>query len=170
MATYVITLIGDDRVGIVEALADAIRRHGGNWERSELAELGGKFAGIVMFSVAGADADSLITALREAAGGLDIAVHETAGAAADAGDSDVRFSLELVGNDRPGIVSEITAVLRSHGISIDRMDTAVTDAPMAGGHLFQARADLRGPSLALAAAQAQLEALAAELMVDLSLT
>ena len=45
MATLVLTVIGDDRAGLVNALAEAVTAHGGNWERSQLAELAGKFAG-----------------------------------------------------------------------------------------------------------------------------
>ena len=48
MATLVLTVIGDDRAGLVNALADVVTAHGGNWERSQLAELAGKFAGIVL--------------------------------------------------------------------------------------------------------------------------
>ena len=31
MATLVLTVIGDDRAGLVNALADAVSAHGGNW-------------------------------------------------------------------------------------------------------------------------------------------
>ena len=48
MATLVLTLIGDDRAGLVNAVAEVVARHGGNWERSQMAELAGKFAGIVL--------------------------------------------------------------------------------------------------------------------------
>ena len=83
--------------------------------------------------------------------------------------AEVRFTLDLVGNDRPGIVSEITATLRGHGVTIDRLETAVSEAPMAGGHLFHAKAELRGPAAETQPLQADLEQLAAELMVEISI-
>ena len=51
MALFVITVFGDDRPGIVSALSGPITRHQGNWERSQLVRLAGKFAGIVEASV-----------------------------------------------------------------------------------------------------------------------
>src|SRR5690606_26345178 len=51
MSTLVLTVIGDDRAGLVNAVAEVVARHGGNWERSQMAELAGKFAGIVLVTV-----------------------------------------------------------------------------------------------------------------------
>ena len=68
MPTLVLTVIGDDRAGLVNALAEAVTAHGGNWERSQLAELAGKFAGIVSVSVPDEKADELAAALRPLAG------------------------------------------------------------------------------------------------------
>ena len=43
----VLTVIGRDRPGLVEAIASQIAKHGGNWEESRMAHLAGKFAGIL---------------------------------------------------------------------------------------------------------------------------
>ena len=43
---YVITFAGADRTGLVETLADLVKVHGGDWQRSELARLDGAFAGV----------------------------------------------------------------------------------------------------------------------------
>ncbi len=41
MATLVLTVIGDDRPGLVDALASRITAHGGNWDRTmDLTENG----------------------------------------------------------------------------------------------------------------------------------
>lgn len=168
MATYVITVIGDDRVGLVESLADGVARTGGNWERSSLAELAGKFAGIVMVTVPDDRAEELADNLRHLDGMLDVRIQRAADDTAAAADS-VTVRLELVGNDRPGIVHEITSALRSHGITIDKLESHVSDAPMYGGQLFECNAVLRGPEAAMPEARADLERLATELMVDLNL-
>ena len=52
MADLVLTVIGPDRAGLVESLSAAVVDNGGNWERSEMARLGGQFAGIVLVSMA----------------------------------------------------------------------------------------------------------------------
>ncbi len=71
MAHLVLTLVGEDRAGLVRAVADAVSARGGNWERSELAELAGAFAGIVLVSVPDEQRDALVTDLR----GLDGLLH-----------------------------------------------------------------------------------------------
>ena len=47
MATFTLTCIGDDRAGLVSDLSAPIRAHGASWHRSQMARLGGKFAGIL---------------------------------------------------------------------------------------------------------------------------
>ena len=76
-----------------------------------------------------------------------------------------------MGADRPGIISEISALLASHRVSIEDLVTEETvDAPMGGGRLFEARAVLVAPESASAdALREALEALADRLMVDVHL-
>src|SRR3954451_18790523 len=170
MATLVLTLIGDDRAGLVNAVAEVVARHGGNWERSQMAELAGKFAGIVLVTIADDSVDPLVTALEPLQGMLDITAQP------GALDLDVlapgarRFALDLVGTDRPGIVREITDVLAAHAVNIDTLDPETRDAPMSGGRLFEATATLDVPSAAdIGALRVALEKLANELMVDITL-
>ena len=47
----VLTVIADDREGIVEQISQTIIEHGGNWMESSMARLAGKFAGILMVEV-----------------------------------------------------------------------------------------------------------------------
>ena len=39
MDTFVLTVLGDDRPGLVDALSGVITDHGANWERSQMARL-----------------------------------------------------------------------------------------------------------------------------------
>jgi glycine cleavage system regulatory protein len=166
MAALVLTAIGDDRAGLVRALADVVTDHGGNWERSQMAELAGKFAGIVLVTVPDGQVDALIAALEPLAGVLDVHAHVGGDEVTDA----QRFTLHLLGNDRPGIVRELSAALSGAGVSIDQLTTLTREAPMAGGILFEADAVLEAPAeLDPASLRATLEALATELMVDIEL-
>jgi glycine cleavage system regulatory protein len=169
MATFVLTVIGDDRPGLVSALSVPISRQGASWERSQMSRLAGKFAGIVLVSVAGERLDALIgdlTALE--AQGLHVALERT----------DVpiqrefqRLHLELLGADHPGIVAEVSASLAACGVSIEELATDVRDAPMAGGTLFEARAVLTAPAAtSTEALGSMLEGLADELMVEIRLS
>ena len=89
MATLVLTAIGDDHAGLVRALSGVIESHGGNWETSRMAHLAGKFAGIVMVTVADDKADELIGDLKPLAdqGLLDITAKLSSRATPTAGTS-----------------------------------------------------------------------------------
>ncbi|MDX2381117.1 MAG: ACT domain-containing protein, partial [Acidimicrobiia bacterium] len=63
MIELVLTIIGRDRAGVVASLADVIRFHEGNWKRSELAEIAGTFAGVVVVEVGDDRVDELLTNL-----------------------------------------------------------------------------------------------------------
>lgn len=167
MARLVLTVVGDDRAGLVQSLADTVSEHGGNWETSELAELSGAFAGIVLVSVPDARLDDLRDALQGLDGLLRITVHEGATDAAPHADRQLTFS--VLGNDRPGIVRDVTGILSRHGLTIDHFSSETREAPMAGGVLFEADVVARVPEgTDVAAAVTDLERLAGEIQVDLS--
>ena len=169
MEPVVITLIGDDRAGLVDAVAGVVAAHGGNWDRSHLAELAGKFAGIVLVQVPTSAVDSLLRDLDaiESQGLLAI----TAERAVTRTESEVasHVTLELIGQDHPGIVHEISRVLAQQGVSIGELETASAPAPQ-GGNLFIANAVLELPTGSdIEALRDALEAVAYDLMVDLDL-
>jgi glycine cleavage system regulatory protein len=171
MATLVLTVIGDDRSGLVSALSGVIADHGGSWERSQMASLSGKFAGIIQVIVPDNHAEHLVADLEPlgAQGLLDVTVERGADEA-PTGPEMARLTLELVGADRPGIVHDISRVLASRQVSIEELHTATREAPMAGGLLFEATATLLAPvGASLTDLQVVLEELANELMVDLSM-
>lgn len=166
MTTLILTLVGSDRPGLVAAVADVVDAHGGNWENSQLAELAGVFAGVVQVSVAEDRASELTTTLQ-GLDGLTVAVHAGTTATESASQP---VSLQILGNDRPGIVREISSVLRTHQLSIDDMTTTTRDAAMAGGRLFEASVTAEVPASAdLDALRADLERLATEIQVDITL-
>jgi glycine cleavage system regulatory protein len=166
--SLVLTLIGDDRPGIVEQLADRILATGANWEESHMARLAGKFAGLLRVSVAADQADALAATLRDLdSGGLSIVVERSGGA----GTSGLRaVRLELIGHDHPGIVRDIARALAEHHVNIEEIETDVTSAPMSGDTLFRARVALGVPGdVTVEQLRGVLEGLAGELMVDLVL-
>jgi len=167
MTTLILTVSGSDRPGLVAAVADVVDAHGGNWESSQLAELTGVFAGVIQISVAPEREIDLQNALRTLDGLLSVSVHT----GADAGGTAERpITLQVLGNDRPGIVREVSAVLHAHQLSIQDMTTETKDAAMAGGRLFEASVAATVPASAdLAALRADLERLTAELQVDITL-
>lgn len=177
MPRLVLTVIGDDRAGLVSALSAVVTDHGGNWEQSQLAELAGKFAGIVVVSVASESEGELTAALHSLDGLLEVTPHPGAEQAPAPGSSvpaagstgHHRLTLDLLGTDRPGIVREVTAVLSQHDLLIETMTTGTREAPMAGGVLFEAQVVVQVPAGAdTAPLRAELEKVAGELFVDIA--
>lgn len=169
LTILVMTVIGADRPGLVQLVAACVADHGGNWLESRMGHLGGQFAGILRVEVPAARADALVRALRElAAKGLQVTVHPESGALPPMPGSTV--TLELVGQDHPGILRQVSAVLAAHGVNVEELASECVSAPMGGGNLFQARATvLVPPSVDMSALRADLERIAADVMVDLKL-
>jgi len=63
-SSFVLTIIGPDKPGLVERLSDTVTEHGGNWLESRMAHLGGQFAGILRVSVPESQANDLRAALE----------------------------------------------------------------------------------------------------------
>jgi glycine cleavage system regulatory protein len=169
MATFILTVLGDDRPGLVSALSAPIKAHGASWERSQMSQLAGKFAGIVVVSVAHQRYDALVAELTALGSqGLQIALERTD---EQAPRDSLRLNLELLGDDRPGIVAEISASLAALDVSIEELTTDVHEAPMSGGMIFEARAVLDAPlTTNVDELRSVLEGLADELMVEIRLS
>jgi len=169
MAKLVLTVVGDDRAGLVQSLADVVTAHGGNWETSELAELAGAFAGIVLVSVPDGLVEELTAALDGLDGMMQVALH--AGTAAPERAAGRRITFTVLGNDRPGIVKDVTSALTRRGLTIDLFSSRTREAPMAGGTLFEASLAARVPDgVDEVGVVEELERLATEIQVDIAFT
>ncbi len=166
--SLILTIVGPDRPGLVNLISDRVTAFGGNWLESRMANLAGQFAGIVHLHVPAANAEALIGAFRELeAQGLQIVVTRGRDSAAATGR---RMKLELVGQDRPGIVRDISHELASRGVSIEELETDFVSGSMSGESLVRASAQLRVPAqVGTAQLRQALESLANDLMVDLTL-
>lgn len=167
--SLVLTILGQDRPGLVDSIAQTVAEHGGNWVESRMAHLAGQFAGILRVEVDADQADALQTALGSLAeGGIESTVHADAATPADSDKAAVQLS--LVGQDRPGIVREISRVLATHGVNVEELNTECISAAHTGQTLFQAEAQLRLPEcVSTESLRAALEAVAGDMMVDISL-
>jgi len=167
--SIVLTVVADDQPGIVEDLSDALATHGGNWTESSMMTLAGKFAGILLAEVPEERAESFLLVLDSLeAGGMQIVAQRTDRPARPAGAKE--YTLELIGQDHPGIVHEITGVLARLGINVEELETSVQSASMSGESLFIAHARILVPEdVPLARLRSEMEDLANELMVDIDL-
>ena len=133
-----------------------------------MAELAGKFAGIVVVTVPAECARDSTCALRALDGLLEVSAYPGTDAAADQR-SWPQLTLDLIGNDHPGIVHEVSAVLSRHRLSIEAITTDARDA--ADGRRDDLRGSRRRPPPAVVRPcrrACRPRELATELMVDIS--
>jgi len=168
MTDLVLTLIGPDRPGLVESVAERVTAHGGNWLESRMARLAGQFAGILRAEVPADALEPLKGALQALEGqGLRVMV---GGPETAAPGETTAMELQAVGQDHPGIVRDIARVLARHAVNIEELATDRLSAPMAGGLLFRAQARLHVPAgVDARRLREDLERIANDLMVDLTL-
>lgn len=166
--SVILSVIGPDRPGLIDRLSSVIVSAGGNWEDSRMLRLAGQFAGMVQVVVAEEALPSLEAGLSGLEGdGLRARLHRTGFSAGDSGA--VRaFDLEVVGQDRQGIVSAISGALARLGVNVVELATDCGDAPWSGGRIFKTHARLHCPEpVGAAALREAVEAIAHDLMVEL---
>jgi glycine cleavage system regulatory protein len=166
--SIVLTIMADDKPGIIQTVSSTLRKHGGSWTQSSMSSLAGQFAGILLASV---PTENSVACQQELSGlesqGLRVIAH--IGKSVMTTEETKTYVLDLVGNDRQGIVSDIAAVLTSHNVNVREFESVVEAASMGGGELFRASAELLVPvSTDIDALESELEALANDLMVDIS--
>lgn len=167
MNTYlVLTVIADDKPGLVETLAEVIADHKGNWLESSMSQLAGKFAGILRVSVSASDTQTLIDALSSLPAELKLVVEQAE--TEELVDAPTTVDLNLVGNDRPGIIREISHALAMLSVNVKQLSSHCEPAPMSGDVLFRTQAVLQVPAgISLESLQGELEQLADDLIVEL---
>ena len=63
MPSVILSVIGSDRPGLTEALADAVLSAGGNWLEGHLSQLGGLYVGSVLVALDAGRIDALRAAV-----------------------------------------------------------------------------------------------------------
>ena len=168
MIPLVLTFVGDDRPGLVNAISDRIAACEATWLESRSAQLAGKFAGILLVNVPDAKLAELKSSLlRLETAGLRVTIEP--GAAAPAEKPSRLIRLDILGNERPGIVRDVTRTLTDLGVNIEEFSSGLEGEPFTGVEMFRASARLRAPDgLSLDDLRKALERLASEIMVDLA--
>jgi len=161
----ILSVAGSDRPGLTQALADAVLAAGGNWLESHLSRLGGTYVGSVLVELDPERLPVLESHIHAVdASGLRVAI-------VPAGDEPEPQGkplwIELVGQDRPGIVREVTGVLTALGVNIEDFSTGTENSPWSGELLFRMNAlVIVPPGTTAEDVQSALEAISGEIMVD----
>ncbi len=165
-----LTVVGADRIGIVEELSSELLERECNIEESRMALLGGDFAAILLLSGAPSGVGRLVSEAESIGKKLNLTISvrmtETARASGDA----LPYILESSSLDTHGIVRAVSGVLRRYGINIDDMETETVPAPWTGAPMFNMRARLSVPrSVSVSKLRGELSALENEHNLDLRL-
>ncbi len=142
--TLVITILGEDKPGLVESISTVLNESEGNWTDSRMVHLAGKFAGLLQITLAEEKAEefkSKLDALQSDQ--LNIAI-ETA--SNNYQEPDRTIKVELLGQDRPGIIRDITRELAKLHVNIEELDSEIRQASMSGETLFYANLKLGLPN------------------------
>lgn len=165
--SIVITLVGNDRTGIVESVSRIIADHGGEWVESRMANLSGKFSGLLLARLPDEQVTACMKRLETELADLQCRFQRIGGERRIDGTS---YRIQLLGHDRPGIVHRLTKTLVGCGATVDDMETDVVHASMSGERLFKASFLIRMTGGADPdALKEALEAVSNELMVDIEL-
>ena len=134
MTTLILSVVGSDRPGLTQALASAVLSAGGNWLESHLSQLGGLYVGSVLVELEAGQEEALRAAVSAVdAHGLEVRIAPTIAAPAPTGEL---LQLGVVGQDRPGIVHQVTGVLRDLGANIESFGSRLSIEPHQGAPLF----------------------------------
>jgi len=160
-----VTVVGDDRPGIVADVTGALAGLHGNLEDSTMTLLRGHFA-MVLLVRTGAGAAAVEAALRFlCADGTLVISARALGNPARNEVTGPSYALRVHGADRPGIVATITRVVARHGGNIVDLGTRLVD----GLYVLTAEVQLPAESSAGGLA-AELKGAADELGVEVHLS
>lgn len=141
-----ISVISDDKPGIVDAIAEKIAEVEGSWLESRLSKLAGKFAGVIRVAIDETQADALDSSLASLTErGIWIKSEPIAGSTSRAQDLKIAY-VHLLGPDRPGIVRELSKALLKNQINVANLETSISSMPYSGDPLFEASGELEIPA------------------------
>ncbi|MFL0808814.1 MAG: cellulose-binding protein [Agarilytica sp.] len=165
-----VSVISDDKPGVVEAIAESISKLGGNWLESKLSQLSGKFAGVIRVSIAAESRRELETALFALESqGIWVKCEQLSDS------KETRASqqayVHVLGPDRPGIVRELSKALVQRDINLAELETSLSSMPYSGDPLFEAKGVLQIPEASeLSDLHTSLDEIADNLALDISLS
>lgn len=165
MKPLIFTLVGQDKPGLISNLAKTVYGMGGNWLGSNFSHMAGHFAGFVQIDLPLDKHQTLITLLLQHP---DLKIHLLSGVVEEPNEPQQKVQIEITGNDKTGIVQELTQILNQFNLNIVKFDSCLETAPNWGGSLFKAKALISiAADFDLEKLQESLESIANDLMVDI---
>ena len=166
MKSILISVLGDDKPGLLDSLSEIIVSNDGDWVESNMSTVEAKFAGILRVNVPAKNSKKLIKELTSSKLGLQIACEETVPVKL----SDYKsYNIELIGQNHVGIINQLSHVLTYDlKANVEGIKTEIIDASMSGEQLFKAQINLHLPtSIDERLIKDKLELIADEMMVEI---
>jgi glycine cleavage system regulatory protein len=166
MKPIIFTLVGSDKPGLISDLAKTVYDMGGNWLGSNFSHMAGHFAGFVQIDLPLEKHQALIERLSQHP---DLKIHLLPGITAHPAEQQC-VQIDIMGNDKTGIVQELTHILSQFNLNIVKFDSYLETAPNWGGELFKAKATITvATDFDLETLRDKLESVANDLMVDIEI-
>jgi glycine cleavage system regulatory protein len=166
MKPLIFTLVGPDKPGLISNLSKAVYQRNGNWLGSNLSHMAGHFAGFVHIDLPEEKHAELIELFSQHP---DLHIHLVAAQTTSIKNQQT-VEINITGNDKAGIVQELTRVLNQFNLNIVKFDSSCTSAPNSGSPLFNAKAIVEvAPDVDLVSLRESLENIANDLMIDVDL-
>lgn len=160
----ILTVMAEDKPGIVERLSDVIAEHNANWLDSRLAHMAGKFAGIIKINSTDSNLDALKNALQSL---HHHGIRVDCAIGSEQENQHPVLSIEITGHDRQGIVKEVTACLANLQVNILDFQSSCYAAAMSSETMFSAKLHIQlADNTDHEQLETALEALSGELVVD----
>lgn len=162
----IFTLVGQDKPGLIDSLAQTVFDMRGNWLASNFSHMAGHFAGFVQIDLPQEKHPALLAKFTQHP---DLQIHLVQGVDADNSES-ITAQVDIMGNDKPGIVQELTAILNQFNLNIIQFESSCESAPNWGSSMFKAKAHISvAPDFDMDPLREALEGIANDLMVDIDL-
>lgn len=142
----VISALGSDRPGIVQALTGAVLDRGGNIQDSRMTVLGGEFAVLMLVSGDDRTLERLEADRQALADELDLLITLKRTRRPNERSPALPYQVEVVAMDHPGIVHEVARFFSDRGINIDDLNTGTYPAPHTGTEMFSLELMLSVPA------------------------
>ncbi len=143
----VLTAVGPDKPGLVNAISMFILDHHCKIEDSRMGVLGGEFAMLILVSGAEPDIAKVVEGV-EAVGddiGLTIGARLTKAPEEIASESRV-YRLTAFSMDHPGIVQQVARYLSERQVNVRSLETRKHNAPVSGQPLYALNAVIAVPT------------------------
>lgn len=132
LASCVVVATGPDRVGVLSDVSKAVQETGNNVGKSDSIKILDTFTIAMEVQGDGISLMKVSDTVKAALPGFMVSVKD--GGASAHPKQTARFCVSLA--DRPGIMSQVTAVFATHGLSVMSASTSDEIAPFGGTTLF----------------------------------